>query len=222
MKAHWLPPPAARGEKQRGFTLMELLVAMTLLGILMAALFGGLRLGTRVWEASDRTLDQSSQAEVIREFLRTRLEQTLPVTGSASDDREETLFRGDRTALRFVSSMPISFGNQPFLLELLLRHRNTSGPIGDLVLRWRALDGAPDGGELDTGERVLIEDVAEIAFGYFGGREQRAMAWSSHWREQETLPALIRIELRFPADDQRRWSPLVVSPMIDEWYDTTF
>jgi prepilin-type N-terminal cleavage/methylation domain-containing protein len=35
-----------------GLTLLELLVAITLLGLLMAALFGGLRLGARAWELS--------------------------------------------------------------------------------------------------------------------------------------------------------------------------
>ena len=45
---------------ERGFTLLELLVAITLLGLLMAALFGGLRLGTRVWETADARLDSSA------------------------------------------------------------------------------------------------------------------------------------------------------------------
>lgn len=213
-------PPSASSEQ--GFTLMELLVAMTLLGILMAALFGGLRLGVRVWEASDRTLDQSSEAEIVRGFLRTRLEQALPLTGTTSNDQAETLFRGDRETLRFVSFMPASFGSEPFLLELLLRHRTASDPVRDLVLSWRPLDAAPKADEAAAGERVLIEDVAEIAFGYFGKRQKRAKAWFDHWQDLETFPALIRIELRFPAADRRRWSPLMVSPMIDEWYDTAY
>ena len=211
-----------RGACERGFTLMELLVAMTLLGILMAALFGGLRLGVRVWEASDRTLDQGSQEEIVRGFLHARLEQILPVTGTASGDRTEALFQGRRDSLRFVSSMPISFGSRPYLLELALKLRDGPDPASDLVLTWRALDETPAGGEAASGERVLIEDVADIAFGYLGGRAQQSGAWFQDWREQETLPSLIRLELAFNAADRRRWSPLVVSPMIDEWYDTNY
>jgi len=212
---------AKRSVRERGFTLMELLVAMTLLGILMAALFGGLRLGARVWEASDQTLDQGNHGEIVRSFLRTRLEQVLPVTGTTTDSQTETLFRGQQKSLRFVSSMPISFGSQPFLLELTLKRRDKQDPENDLVLRWRALDDASAVDEFATGERVLIEDVADIAFGYFGAAEQRTQAWFQDW-QHETLPALIRLELAFPTADRRRWSPLVVSPMIDEWYDTNF
>ena len=43
-----------------GFTLLELLAAIMLLGLLMAVLFGGLRLGARVWETADARLDPSS------------------------------------------------------------------------------------------------------------------------------------------------------------------
>ncbi len=200
---------------------MELLVAMTLLGILMAALFGGLRLGVRVWEASDQTLDHGNHTEIIRSFLRTRLEEVLPVTGTTSNSGTEALFKGQQRSLRFVSSMPISFGSQPFLLELALRRGDKRDPESDLVLRWRALDETPAGDDSAAGERVLIEDVADIAFGYFGDRGQRTRAWFQDW-QHETTPALIKLELAFPASDQRRWSPLVVSPMIDEWYDTNY
>ncbi|MGI9492610.1 MAG: prepilin-type N-terminal cleavage/methylation domain-containing protein [Geminicoccaceae bacterium] len=208
--------------RERGFTLMELLVAMTLLGILMAALFGGLRLGVRVWEASDRTLDHGSQEEIVRGFLRARLEQILPVTGTTSGSRTESMFKGQQKSLRFVSSMPISFGSQPYLLELALRLRDGPDPASDLILKWRALDETSAVGEFASGERVLIEDVADIAFGYLGGGGQQNGAWIQDWQGHETLPSLIRFELAFKAADRRRWSPLVVSPMIDQWYDTNF
>ena len=45
-----MTPRSAAAE--RGFTLIEILVAVMLLGLLMAALFGGVRLGVRAWEAS--------------------------------------------------------------------------------------------------------------------------------------------------------------------------
>ncbi|NEX17237.1 MAG: general secretion pathway protein GspJ, partial [Halochromatium sp.] len=35
----------------RGFTLVELLIALSLIGIITLLLFSGLRLGSRSWEA---------------------------------------------------------------------------------------------------------------------------------------------------------------------------
>lgn len=213
----------AATREEHGFTLMELLVATTLLGILMVALFGGLRLGTRVWEASDRTLVASEEGEVIRNFLRTRLEQTLPVTATLPDNQQETLFRGEPGVLRFASSMPISLGSDLFLLELLLKRSETSDRSQDLVLRWRPIDANRTAGTEDVSERVLIEDVAGLEFGYFGRRENAVDAvWASDWQVGEVLPVLIRLNLQFPKNDRRRWPPLIVSPKVDVWYDTNY
>lgn len=206
----------------RGFTLMELLVAMTLLGILMATLLGGLRLGSRVWDVSERAVQQVDEVEIVRNFLRERFERILPLSSTISGEPTETLFMGDQRRLRFVSFMPESFNNQPFLLELSLQQRGGGGVQKDLVLTWRRLEGdQPELGQAAAGERVLIEDVAEIAFGYFGGDRRQAKAWFEQWSNSEFLPSLIKFELGFLESDQRRWPPLMVSPMINDWYDTS-
>ncbi len=50
------------GRRQAGFTLVELLVAMTLLAFLSITLFGGLRFGARSWEA---VVDSSAERDHI-------------------------------------------------------------------------------------------------------------------------------------------------------------
>ena len=57
---------AASSPTAAGFTLVEILVAITLLGLLMAALFGGVQLGVRAWEASEARLDDSSRLPACR------------------------------------------------------------------------------------------------------------------------------------------------------------
>ena len=63
--------------------------------------------------------------------------------------------------------------------------------------------------------RVLLTDVAELRFAYFGQRELRqAPTWSEVW-DQPALPLLVRVQLRFADRDQRSWPDLIVRPMID-------
>ncbi|MGH1481825.1 MAG: PulJ/GspJ family protein [Geminicoccales bacterium] len=208
------------GNGERGFTLMELLVATTLLGILMVALFGGLRLGTRVWEVSDRTLAASEEKQAIRNFLRSRFEQALPI---ASGNQTEPLFKGTGTSLSFASVMPISLGADLFLMELVLKPRPRSDGIRDLVLRWRPIGTTNEIGADDVVERIMIEDVAGLTLQYFGAEQRTSpAAWTTNWHDQESLPSLIKVELQFAANDQRDWQPLIVSPRIDVWYDTVF
>ena len=202
----------------RGFTLMELLVAMTLLGILMTALFGSLRLGTRVWEASDRVLKSEGQVMPIRSFLKDRLEQTMPVVLLLQDGEREIVFAGEPSALRLASTMSESVGFGPYIIEFL----PTPGDKGsDLSIRWRLVAGVDDdesdeGGAI--GRRVLIQDVETVSLGYFGVKEAEAVAtWHGTWQGEEHLPDLIRIELGFEPGSERRWPPLIVSPKVDAW-----
>ena len=60
-----------RATGERGFTLLELLISMSLLGLLMLGLFGGLRLGARVWEAGDQQSADRIRVEAVQRFIRT-------------------------------------------------------------------------------------------------------------------------------------------------------
>ncbi|MGI9510545.1 MAG: prepilin-type N-terminal cleavage/methylation domain-containing protein [Geminicoccaceae bacterium] len=206
-------------QSSRGFTLLELLVAMTLLGLLMTALFGGLRLGTRVWEVSDRVLGDESQALVVRRFLHGRLEQAFPARVLQAGNNP-IVFAGNRTTLRFASTMPDSLGFGPFILELALMDGPTQESAKDLALRWREV-GADD---KDPDERVLVSGLSAITFAYFGTKDDVSSlpSWHSTWEDQEMLPDLIRLDVRSNRGAVAAWPPLIVSPKVNAWHETTF
>ena len=60
----------SRRFQQAGFTLLELLIAMTLLGMILVLLFGGLRLGVRSWDASQKQVDSLNSVRSLESFLR--------------------------------------------------------------------------------------------------------------------------------------------------------
>jgi len=206
--------------RERGFTLLEVLIALTLFAILMAALFGGLRLGTRVWEVSGQHLEQESQLLAVRSFLEQRLEEAMPVINSAGSSDDQTQFAGEPRRLRLTSTMPASLGDRLFFLELSLHQQPGNDQIRDLVLVWQPW---PIDAAVDSSERVILDDVRTMSISYFGRSAQGATRqWHDAWENQPFLPELIQLNLAFPAGDRRRWPPLIVSPKIDEWYDTVF
>ncbi len=156
------------GRPTGGFTLMELLVALTLLGILMTTLFGGLRFGARVWETSDDLLEGGGRTETVRHFLRARLEEALPVKAASSGDQTVVLFEGDPKHLRFAAPMPLTVGGGLFLQEVALNHLSESGDAGTLTYRWQALNPDQEQALTAAGERILVDDIADIAISYFG------------------------------------------------------
>jgi general secretion pathway protein J len=202
---------------ERGFTLLEVLVAITLLGVLMAALFGSLRLGARVWETGEARLDASARVQVVQDFLRRQLGQTIPLIEVTEDPRASgrLLFEGDQDRLRFVSLLPEHLGAGAWHMELGVSEPAQVGAPGNLVIRWRRLDRT---GEADTPaeERILIERVERLEIAYFGAAPAAAKpTWWQEWQRQPSLPNLVRVRIGFPEGDGRSWPELIVALMVD-------
>jgi general secretion pathway protein J len=211
---------ACRRRGQEGFTLIELLVAITLLGLLMTALLGGLRLGARVWETGEARLDASARVQVVQEFLRQRLAEALPleVVMLAEDARPGFAFRGTGEEVQFAGALPEHLGAGVHLMQLTLAAGGDDGERRDLVLRWQPLDPAEERPEdaPEPEERVLLAGVEALELAYFGALDPReAPAWWPEWTQQDAFPGLLRVELRFPPGDLRRWPELIVHPMVD-------
>ena len=163
--------------RQAGFTLVELLVAMTLLAFLSVALFGGLRFGARSWEA---VVDSSAERDRIastQTFLRDRLGQlTVPGPAGLRQFDADGRLDGGPERVEFVAPWlsALSLGG---LYRFTLWHDDAGD--GRLMLLWAPAEADPDAleelGDL-AGERVLLDGVAEFSLSYLwrGGRGYRA------------------------------------------------
>ena len=220
---------AASAPAERGFTLIEILVAVTLLGLLMAALFGGVRLGVRAWETSGTRLDDRARLAAVQDFLRDRLTEAYEAGDQATGEVVEPGFVGEPDRLSFVTLMPEHMG-AGFHHMVLALNAAADGP--DLAVTWwpsepgagTAAANAPlpnaTSEEAATARdavhsRVLLAHVAELHFAYFGEvQRKQPPVWSETWH-QPLPPLLVRVRLRFPDRDGRSWPDLIVRPMID-------
>ena len=192
----------------RGFTLLEMLIGMTLLGFILALLYAGLNLGIRSWEAGEaRTVTTSRQA-VVDGVLRRVLESAEPRVWKIAE-AEALAFAGEPERLRFIGVLPVAAGNDAALVALELAPGETGR---DLVLRWHAPDPDVAGfGPLDGAEgKALVKAVKEANFAYFGTQGENAEPdWHDQWLDQKTLPDLVRV--RLVLDDGEAWPEILVA-----------
>lgn len=184
-----LPGPPAR---QGGFTLLELLVALVLLSLVSLTLAGGIRFGTRAWEAGARrgadALDMKLAQGVIRGFLGQAIPVALPETELG---RLRVAFEGRPDRVSFVATVPAEVGGglKAFTLGV--------GSGRALVLSRRGFDPqGPSFGGGDEERSVLLEGVSDASFAYFGSTSPGSPPeWLPDWPVADALPRLVRISL---------------------------
>ena len=196
--------------RSQGFTLLELLIGMTLVGFILSLLFAGLNLGTRSWEAGEQRMATSSRQAVVVDFIRRAIEQTYPLRWRVGEE-DRLAFAGEAESLRFVGTVAMhdgASGNHLIALDLV------DGEIGrDLVMRWQLPDpGAPGFEPIEQAEpKVLIKAVKEMALAYFGAQsETEDPAWHDQWLDQKTPPELIRLQLTM--ENGETWPDIVAAP----------
>lgn len=196
--------------RSQGFTLLELLIGMTLVGFILSLLFAGLNLGTRSWEAGEQRMVTSSRQAVVVDFIRRAIEQTYPLRWRVGEE-DRLAFAGEAESLRFVGTVAMhdgASGNHLIALDLV------EGETGrDLVMRWQLPDpGAPGFEPIEQAEpKVLIKAVQEMALAYFGAQsETEDPAWHDQWIDQKTPPELIRLQLTM--ENGETWPDIVAAP----------
>jgi general secretion pathway protein J len=186
--------------RQSGFTLLEMLVAMSLMGLIGVILFNGIEFGTRVWERTERHVDRDAQWEADYALLRRQLVRVYPLRKDTPAG-PRLLFDGMREALHFVAPEPAAAGIAGlYTFDLGLSKDGRR----DLTLSWSLVNG---GAYVDR--TVLVRGVRTLEFGYFGSPALGARPeWRSSWRDAQDLPRLIRV-LVVPAD-QRSGPPIEI------------
>jgi general secretion pathway protein J len=198
-------PRLAAGTGPAGTTLIELLVALSLLSLMAVLLLGGMRLGLRVWDSGGDRQVFEQRLERTDAFLRQLLGQAgraapqvqalgaADATGTTVQPIIKTGFLGEADRLHFIALLPYQLGSDGKYEFELARHSSAQG--GNLVLGWRRSIGSASEVDGPT-QTVLLGDVRSMRFAYFGHltNESRS-AWHDRWSDPSGLPALIRLDL---------------------------
>ena len=91
------PRPAS--DPQSGFTLAEVLVSLTILGLMLVLLFSNVRFEARAWQSASTRSDRTSELETVTEFMRRQLGQAYPFYDQAS---QRIAFEGGPDLLQVI------------------------------------------------------------------------------------------------------------------------
>ncbi|MCO5762003.1 MAG: prepilin-type N-terminal cleavage/methylation domain-containing protein [Chromatiaceae bacterium] len=189
--------------RQAGFTLLELVVAITLMGLVLVVLYSGLRLGMSGWDSGEQRAEATNRLRLVQEFLRRQLAQSMTVYQTGDEQERVVVFAGQADTIEFVAPMLAQLGQGG-----LYRVR-VEASDGRLWIRWRPyLPADPSAGE--ERETELLDGVSAVEWAYFGseGDDDSQPQWRSDWTSPERRPVLVRLNLNLRGEP---WPDLVVA-----------
>jgi general secretion pathway protein J len=199
--------------QQRGFTLIELTVALALVALMASVLYGALGFAGTSMDKGEAKAEATSSMRLTEQFLRAQIEGQHPLRMRKVAEFP-LLFGGARDEMRYAAPLParVAAGGI-WYYRLRVAHDDPRAP---LVLDRMIPDvNAARLPEFTAPDRsILALDIAELRIAYFGRPANADRAeeprWLDRWDDAQRLPELVRIDVIPRHGDP--WPTLVVAP----------
>ncbi len=191
---------------QRGFTLVEIQIALLLLLLIMAALMGSLQLVSKTMSSTESLVEKNADLRIVSNLLRSLSTGATPYQMPRGDENQ-LVFKGALDEIYFVGNLPeFVVKGGPWLLHIFQDKEQ-------LLLGYRVVDHARsmrDNYEADYEIVVLLDHINIIDFGYLDGATQ---SWSTVWDNAEIMPDAISVSIE---QDGFEWPQLTLPILVKQ------
>lgn len=206
--------------QQRGFTLIEVVIALSLLGMLLLAVTAAFVGLAQTSARLERNALASEDMRVVAALLQRTVGMAVARPGSAAADRDMRIrFAGRPDALEWLAPLParegvgglthvgLRIGQHAGRAALMMyiapyvNHDPLTATTG--LTRPAAGEAEPDWQMRPP--RPLIEGLTGFELRYRGVGES---TWHTHWLDADALPGHVMLSVQI---DGRDWPPLVIA-----------
>ncbi|PJI99201.1 general secretion pathway protein J [Acidovorax sp. 69] len=192
------------GHDVRGFTLVELLVVITLLSLVMVAMGSALRTASQTEARVDARLQRMDDLRTVSGFLRSVLGRVSAQKISTPLGAGESpyFFSGSASSISWVGVMPARYGaggRYHFRLQVT--------DAGVLLLQYLPWEGAPVLPDWSAGQSTpLLAGVTGLTFQYEDAVVEPP-EWSPQWTVIDRLPERVSISVQMASG---AWPEIVI------------
>ena len=172
-------------KNQSGFTLLELILSMSIVAMIAALGLGGVRLGISARDVGEQTVDTYQRLRIITEQLKQKLQSTYPVfisqkdgtalAQSPSSTKRMLAFEGNSDSIRFVTFATAMTASDSTTLshevKFYIGEHPETGQTGVILMERDISDGnifsRIDPRSDSTQFFVLAENVSQMKFRYY-------------------------------------------------------
>ena len=202
--------PGGSAAKAAGFTLLEVLLATTLLAAALALGFATVRAAGATAQRGEALAERNERIRAVSDFLRRRITgaqgivfELDPATGASKR------FEGAADSMRFVADLPDYLGRGGPHLHAFGVGRGGEGGL-DLLVDFRMVQaGQVLPGSAARPPEPLADGLRQVRFAYRSLTGNGEFGpWEANWEDPAKLPLQVRVQIR---DARGAWPDLVVA-----------
>lgn len=180
-----------------GFTLVEVLVVMSLLSVVMLALGSALRTVAQTEERIDKRLGRADEMRVAVAFMRSTLSRiSARKVPKAPPVGTGPLFAGASNSVAWVGVMPARYGaGGRYFFRLAVESDENRSALVIRFMPWVDAPVFPDWSGAQS--RVLVQGITQVAMSYTDS--QADIPSASTWSAADRLPDLVQIDIQTTA-----------------------
>ena len=190
-----------------GFTLLEVVLAISLFAVLGAILYGAFAVGHRAMEKTQAVFDGNQKFRSTVDLLGSYIRSSYPYRMSPQDPA--VFYTGEETRAEFVSAFSLAQGGRGLAK---IRIYAESGPHDAQVIKLEEqvplrVNLEKDGGAAISNTVVLREGVSGFRLAYLDPQDEMEN-WRARWDQDEHkgLPRAVRLRYRNENGKEVQWT----------------
>lgn len=180
---------AGKGNIRSGFTLLELIVSITLLMLIMVVVSGAVRLGYRATESGEKRAELLERQRMSLFIIDAQIQSQIPLVYEDDQRGKLPYFLADRDSLTFATNYSLWGGRRGFAV---VTYRVASNDLGKQALFVSENTVGVENGK----ETKLLDGFDEIYFEYFYKEAaDEEGVWMDLWPDDTEIPEKLAINL---------------------------
>jgi len=199
-------------DRRRGFTLLELVLAMSALALVVGICYGAFHLAVRAMERGEVAVVTAQRLRVTSDVLRQIRSALYHVDRNPDDDATCSYFRGTATSLSFDTSMQLQGGGGVSRVTYQVLDNPTRLVLTESAVptrtRHRRRHGEDEEPLTFNRSTVLLEGFQSLQFSYIDVSGGDTQYWNpcTEDLDQEGLPLAVRVVIEgVPGVETGRW-----------------
>ena len=197
----------------RGFTLVELLVALTILALMLGITMNSLSFSLQTSKSVEAAILDTEQTYLATRAFREQLQQAVPLPQTAMVGLDQLDFGGSAKVIEFVAPLR---GNRAYAGLHRVRFEIEDDPSfdgngGRLLMTYRPYAGnTATVNPVASDSVVVLDGFASARFDFGNVTTSTTVDWTPQWVATEQLPALVRLQVDIEGQDDRVAIPEVI------------